>query len=96
MVTSRSIHVAAHGMISFFLWLSNIPLCVCVCVYTHMYIDTYTHTHTYIYIHTPHIYNSKVQLGTLGYMYHFKLEIFSFLHKCPEEGLLDHNSIFTF
>ena len=30
MTISRSIHVAAYGIISFFLWLSNIPLCVCV------------------------------------------------------------------
>ena len=29
MIISRSIHVAANGIISFFLWLSNIPLCIC-------------------------------------------------------------------
>ena len=28
MIVSRSIHVAANGIISFFLWLSNIPLCI--------------------------------------------------------------------
>ena len=33
---SRSIHVAANGIISFFLWLNKIPLCVCVCVYTYV------------------------------------------------------------
>ena len=27
MIISRSIHVAANGIISFFLWLSNIPSC---------------------------------------------------------------------
>ena len=27
-IISRSIHVAADGIISFFLWLSNIPLCI--------------------------------------------------------------------
>ena len=32
MKISRSIHVAANGIISFFLSLSNTPLCVCVCV----------------------------------------------------------------
>ena len=26
-------HVAANGKMSYFLWLSSIPLCVCVCVY---------------------------------------------------------------
>ena len=29
MITSRSTHVAANGIISCFLWLSNIPLCIC-------------------------------------------------------------------
>ena len=32
MIISRSIHVASNGIISFFLWLSNISLCVSVCV----------------------------------------------------------------
>ena len=32
MINSRSSHVAANGIIPFFLWLSSIPLCVCVCV----------------------------------------------------------------
>ena len=32
MIISKSIHVAANGIISFFLWLSNIPLLLCVCV----------------------------------------------------------------
>ena len=31
-IISRSIHVVANGIVSFFLWLSNTPLCVCVCV----------------------------------------------------------------
>ena len=29
-IISRSIHVAANGIILFFLWLSNIPLCIYV------------------------------------------------------------------
>ena len=32
MIMSRSIHVPANSVISFFLWLSCIPLCVCVCM----------------------------------------------------------------
>ena len=28
-IISRSVHVAANGIISFFLWLSNIPLPIC-------------------------------------------------------------------
>ena len=29
MIVSRSIHIAANSIISFFLWLSNIPLSIC-------------------------------------------------------------------
>ena len=36
MIISRFIHVVVHGIISFFLWLSNIPYCVCVCVCTYL------------------------------------------------------------
>ena len=36
MKISRSIHVTANGIISFFLWLSNTLLCVYVCV-PHIY-----------------------------------------------------------
>lgn len=32
-MSSRSIHIAANGKISFFIWLNSIPwVCVCVCV----------------------------------------------------------------
>ena len=55
MIISRSIHVAAHGIISFFLWLSYIPLCV--------------HTHAYVYkhIHIYHIFSTHSSVdGHLG------------------------------
>ena len=49
-VVSSSIHVAANGIMSLFLWLSNIPVCsilwlsnIPVCIHTHL---THTHTHT--------------------------------------------------
>ena len=32
-IISGSVHVATNGIISFFSWLSSIPVCVCVCVY---------------------------------------------------------------
>ena len=35
MIISKSFHIAANAIISFFQWLTNITLCVCVCVYTH-------------------------------------------------------------
>ena len=50
MTDSRSIHVSTNDPISFFLWLSNIPLCVCIYIQTYIY--KYTHTHT---MHTPHL-----------------------------------------
>ena len=53
--TSWFIHVVANGKILFFLWLSNIPLCVCTCV--HVYMQTYTYIYTYTYyILYPFIY----------------------------------------
>ena len=47
-IISRSSHGAAKSMVSFFLWLSSISLCVCVCAYarTHVYVHTYTRVHT--------------------------------------------------
>ena len=32
MIISRSLHIIANGIISYLLWVSNIPVCVCVCV----------------------------------------------------------------
>ena len=39
MITLRSIHIAANGIISFFVWLSNIPLYICT-VSFHRSMDT--------------------------------------------------------
>ena len=56
MIISRSTHVAAKSMISFFSWLSSISLCVCARAYvhTHVYVHTRTrvYAHTCIYVHT--------------------------------------------
>ena len=41
-IISGSIHVAANGIIFFFVWLSSILMCV------------YKYTHTHRYIHIPH------------------------------------------
>ena len=32
-IVSRSIHVAANDIISFFWWLCDIPLCMCIYIY---------------------------------------------------------------
>ena len=56
MIISRSTHVAAKSMISFFSWLSSISLCVCVRIHTHTCICTHTYTCIYararVYVHT--------------------------------------------
>ena len=60
-ISSRSFHVAANGIISFFLWLSNIPLCI----YIHNGI-LYIHIHcVYIYIYHIFFIHSSVD-GHLG------------------------------
>ena len=50
-IISGSIHVvAANGIISFFSWLSNIPMCACVresvCVWERVYAYVYVQIHT--------------------------------------------------
>ena len=50
MVISGSIHIAANGIILFFLWPSNIPLCiygsnVFLKIYASMHVQLYTNIH---------------------------------------------------
>ena len=49
MIISRSIHVAANGII-LFLWV--IFIYICVCVYTHTHTHTHTHTYYIFFIHS--------------------------------------------
>ena len=39
MIVSRSIHIAANSIISFFLWLSNIPLSICSTSFLSIYLS---------------------------------------------------------
>ena len=39
MIISASIHVAADGILSFFLWLSSIPLCIYHSFFIHAPVD---------------------------------------------------------
>ena len=50
MTISGPTHVDVNGFISFFLLLSNIPLCVCVCVCVCMYV--YIHIYDIFFIHS--------------------------------------------
>ena len=43
MIISRSIHIAANSIISFFLWLSNIPLSICSTSFLSIYLSMSFH-----------------------------------------------------
>ena len=77
MIISKSMHVAANGIISFLLWLSNIPL-------YHIFVHSSENGHLGC-LHALAIINSAAM--NIGYMYRFKLQ-FS-LNICPKVGLLD-------
>ena len=57
---SKSIHVATDSKISFFLWLSSIPI----------YILLYAHTHTHTHTHITFFIHSSVD-GHLGFFHIF-------------------------
>jgi len=85
MIISRSVYVAANGIISFFLWLSSIP-CVCVCVCTH-----------HIFIHSSVSGHSGcfrvlavVNGAAANICVHVCFQIIVLLPLCPKVGLLDH------
>jgi len=92
---SMSICVAANGKISFFLWLSSIPLCVYVCIYLSKYTHTHTHTHTYIHAHHILIHSSldghlgcfcifavrnSVAISNIGVLLHVDLKLHSWFN----------------
>ena len=82
MIISRFIHVATNGFISFFLWLSNIPLCICSTssLSPSLSMD--------IWVASMFWLLQTVLQWTLGCLY--LLELWFSLSTCPEVGLLDH------
>ena len=80
MIISRSIHVAANAIISFFLWLSNIPLCI----YTTC--SLFTPLSMDIQVASVYWLLYIVLQWTLGYMYLF--ESWFSLDRCPGVGLV--------
>ena len=90
-IISSSTHVAANSIISFFLWMSNIPLHIYIIIsslFIHLSMDIEVSSVSWIlYI---------VLLWTLGNVYLSKLEFSSFLDICPGVRLLDYNPIFSF
>ena len=81
-IISRSICVTAGGIISFFLWLSSIPLYICTTssLATHLSMDIYVVSMSWLLW--------IVLQWTLGCMYLF--ELWFSLDICPGFGLLDH------
>ena len=99
MIISRSIHVAANGIISFFFRLSSIPLCVC------MYVSIYL----YIYIYILYPFNCWWTLGcfhvlvivnsaTVNTGVHVSFQIIVFSGYMPRSGMAGSygNSTFSF
>ena len=92
MIISRFICVAANGIISFFLWLSNITLCVCVCIYVCISIYTH-HIFTYSsvdrYLGCFHIFatisSAVMNAGAHG---PFQIKVFIFSGYMPRSGIV--------
>ena len=86
-ISSKSIHVVTDGKISFFSWLSNVPLCVCVSMYIeHLY---------------PFIYQWELRLlPYLGYCKHCFNEhtgtCISFFGSGPCSGIAGSHSSSSF
>ena len=86
MIISKSIHVSANGIISFFFMLSSILLCVCVCVCTHhiFFIHSSVDGHLGCF-HVLAIVNSAAV--NTGVHISFQIRVFIFSRYMPRSGI---------
>ena len=92
-IPSKSIHGAANGKISFFLWVSNITLCVCVCVCVCVAYLLYPFICCFYILATGN--NAAMNIGV---HVSFQIRVFIFSGYMPRSGIsgLNGNSIFSF
>ena len=92
---SSFIHVVAIGKISFFLWLSNIPLCVCVfvCINHIFFIHLSVEGHLDCF-HISAIVNNVVM--NIGVHVSLWVSVFIFFGYTPSMKLLDHLVVLFF
>ena len=100
LIISRSIHVVANGIISYFLWLSSIPLCVCVCVCLCVCIPhlLYSFICQWTFRLLPCLaYCNSVSMNTEVHV-SFWIEVFIFSGYMPRSGITQSygNSMFSF
>ena len=91
-IFSRSIHIATNGSISFFLWLSNIPLCVYI---LHIFlIQSAVDGHLGCFHNTAIVDNAM----NIGVHVSFQISVFIFSRYIPRSGIAGSygSSIFSF
>ena len=91
MIISRSIHVAINGTISFFLWLSSIPLCI----YTTPYLSIHLSNGQKLLPCLAVVNSAAVNIGVHVC---FQIRVFIFSRYMPRSGISEScdNSVFSF
>ena len=98
MIISRFIHVATNGIISFVLWMSNIPLYTYICMYIYVYIYSIFHTHSSVdgYLSCFHVL-AFVNSATVNIKVHVLFQIgFPQIYTQEWNCRIIYSSIFSF
>ena len=86
MIISRSIHVAENDIISFFLWLSNIPFYIYIYIFTHSSVDGHSGCF--------HVFTTVNSAAMNTGMPRYLLELQLSPDKCLGMRFLDHMVLF--